>query len=85
MKTASPEQKARWNERKQQMILQRKQQALTKLSKEIGVKLKAQTVCLIANPDTKTVDVYRFNGFHLRVGWKSPQAARGYAGSYRYA
>jgi len=55
------------------------------VQKQLGRPVKPVTVGVILNPDTKTADVFRFNGFHARIGWNSPQAQKAYVGSYKYA
>ena len=57
---------------------------MREFAKQTGKKPKGETVALIINPDKKVVDVYHFDGFHLRVSWNSEQAAEGYAGSFSY-
>jgi hypothetical protein len=84
LKTASAEDKAKWNHAKSLQILDRKNAALAQLSKELGKKVKASTLCMIVNPDKKTVDIYQFKGFHLRIGWTSPEAKKGFVGSFKY-
>lgn len=76
--------KAAWNTEKQRKIHERKEGILRKLSKHFGTKIKAATMTVIINPDTKTADLYRFEGFHDRIGWTSGQAQAGYLGSVRY-
>lgn len=82
--TASKEDKSNWNKAKQQAILDRKHAVLQDMSKEHGVQMKAKTVTTILNPDTKTVDLFVFDGFHSRIPWDSDQAKAGYVGSYHY-
>jgi len=84
LKTASPDAKAAWNAEKMKAIMQRKQNALRTLSKETGRKLKPMTVTTIINPDTKTADVFQFEGFHLHIRWGSDETKKAYVGSYRY-
>jgi hypothetical protein len=84
LKTASKEQKAAWNRKKQQAILARKQKAVDEVSKQLGKRVKASTMGIIINPDTKRADIYVFKGFHLRVAWNSPQAKKAYVGSVQY-
>lgn len=84
LKTASKEQKAAWNLKKQQAILARKQKAVDEVSKQLGKRVKASTMGIIINPDTKRADIYVFKGFHLRVAWNSPQAKKAYVGSVQY-
>lgn len=84
LKKASPEAKRAWNEKKGQEILKRKQDALAKLSKQLGRKVKGNTYTVILNPDTKRADLFAFSGFHLRIPWGSAQAKAGYLGTYSY-
>jgi hypothetical protein len=51
-------------------------------AKRDGRTMKGVTMATIINPDTRTADVYRFNGFHLRIAWAN--AEKGYVGSYKY-
>jgi hypothetical protein len=82
---ASDEDKAAWNAQKQQRIHERKEGVIRELSKELGRPVKVATMAVIINPDTKTADICRFDGFHDRVGWNSEQAKAGYVRSVRYA
>lgn len=84
LKTASPEDKAAWNQTKMKAILDRKNKALKDYQKETGKKVKAKTLTLIVNPDTKTADVFVFDGFHLRVAWNSPEAKAAHVGTFKY-
>ena len=84
LKTASHEEKHAWNEQKAQAILDRKNQALKDLSKQVGGKIKGYTMTTIINPDKKTVDVFRFDGFHLRIPWNSPAVDKAYVGTFKY-
>ncbi len=84
LKTATPEQKRQWNEQKQHAILLRKDKAVRDLGRKLHKKVKASTITLILNPDTKTADVYHFKGFHLRIGWNGNLAKTGYVGSFKY-
>jgi hypothetical protein len=70
---APPELKSAWNERKGKEILNRKQKALRQISKDAGSKVTGATYTLILNPDKKQADLFRFPGFHLRIGWNSPR------------
>lgn len=82
---ASEEQKAKWNAKKQAMIHERKKKALADLSKKLGAKVKARTVTVLLNPDTRTCDIYVFDGWHDRIGWNSDVARASYKGSVQYA
>jgi hypothetical protein len=85
LKTASSEDKKAHNAKKAQAILDRKAQAVKEVSEKLGRKVKGKTVCLIFNPDKKTVDLYEFDGFHSRIPWNSDLAKNGYRGSFQYA
>ena len=39
--------------------------------------------CII-NPDTKTADIYKFEGWHDRIGWNSEEAKKAYVGTVKY-
>lgn len=84
LRTASADDKREHNAQKAQAIIDRKQSAIAAYSKEIGHKAKGETVALLVNPDSKTVDVHVFDGFHSRIGWSSQQAKDGYVGSFKY-
>ena len=84
LKKASPEAKARWNAKKAQKILDRKEAALKQLSKEMGKPIKGSTMTTILNPDTRTVDLYVFKGFHSRVSWNSDEAKKAFVGSFKF-
>jgi hypothetical protein len=81
---ASDAQKAKWNERKQELIHQRKAKVLGMVTKALGRKVRASTMTVIINPDTGIADVYKFDGWHNRIGWHSGQAKSGYLGSVKY-
>jgi len=82
--TATPEEKAIWNARKMQAIMDRKMAAVADLEKKHGVKIKPRTVTAIINPDTGTADIYSFEGFHHHIRWNSAETKAAYVGSYRY-
>ena len=81
---AGPEEKAAWNQKKQLMILERKKKALADLSEKLGKPIKARTITCLINPDTKTIDIYQFDGWHDRIGWNSESAKKAYQGSITY-
>jgi len=82
--TATAVEKRAWNQRKSAAILERKGKVLADWSRRHGIEAKGRTITTIINPDTKTVDLYEFSGFHLRIKWNSPEAEKAYVGSYRY-
>jgi len=84
LKKASPEDKAAWNEKKAKDIMDRKNAAVADLSKKLGRPVKSWTMTSIINPDTRTADIYKFEGFHARIAWNSPEAKKAYVGSYKY-
>lgn len=85
LKTASQEEKAAWNAQKQKMISERKTKCLAELSEKLGKPVKARTITVLLNPDTKTADLYQFDGWHNRIGWNSDEAKKAYKGSVTYA
>jgi hypothetical protein len=82
---ASKEEKAAWNQKKQAMIHERKKKALADLSKKLGKPIKARTITCLINPDTKTIDIYVFDGWHDRIPWRSEMANKAYKTSVTYA
>jgi len=84
LRSASVEDVAAHHEMKQQMIVARKRRFMRELSRRLGRPVKAATVAAVIDPRSKVVDVYRFEGFHGRVGWDSEEAKRGYVGSFVY-
>jgi hypothetical protein len=84
LSSASADEKAAWNARKGEMIHERKQAAMDKISKDIGKPVTGKTITTIINPDTQTIDLFEFDGFHSRIGWNSAEAQSGYTGSYQY-
>ena len=85
LKTASPELKREWNLQKAADIMERKEKVLRDFSEKYNTKTKGKTIATIINPDKKVVDVYEFEGFHLRIGWNSIEAKGNYKGSFSYA
>ena len=84
LKKASKEEKAKWNAEKQKKIHERKEVERKKLEKELGRPVKAATMTVILNADTKTADLYKFEGWHDRVAWNSDMAKKAYIGSFTY-
>jgi hypothetical protein len=76
--------KLRWNAEKMRQIHLRKQAVVKALSRELGRPIKTETVALILDPGRRKADVYRFEGFPRRVGWRSPTAQQGYVTTYDY-
>jgi phage-related protein (TIGR01555 family) len=80
----SEEKKRKYMAKKQAACINRKKNMLRILSEKAGRKIAAKTVTTILNPDTQTVDIYQFDGFHQRIAWNSPEAKKAYVGSYKY-
>lgn len=80
----SKAEKSAWNEAKRKACIDRKNAKLAELSKELGRPVKASTVTVILNPDTKTADIYKFDGWHLYIGWNSKLAKQSYVATVRY-
>lgn len=84
LQTLTRTKKAEWNQKKQKDILDRKHTALVEISDRLGLPVESKTMTAILNPDTRTVDLYKFDGFHQRIGWKSDEAQSSYIGTYQY-
>lgn len=82
--TMTPEERKTWNTEKQRRIHERKMKVIQQLEKQTGKKVHPRTMTVIINPDTKTADIYVFDGLHDRIDWQSPQGKAGYEGSVRY-
>lgn len=76
--------KLAWGDQKRAAILARKQDILDNFSSESGKSVTGKTATVIINPDTNTADLFMFDGFHGRIGWKSSQADEGYVGTFKY-
>jgi hypothetical protein len=79
------ETRARYHEAKQQAIVERKEKAIEELSQKLGRPLERYTMTVILNPATGRADIYKFDGFHQRIGWNSAQAKAGHVASVSYA
>ena len=84
LKTASKEEKAAWNARKNEEIMKRKYGVLKEMTQKYGVPIKAKTITTIINPDTHTVDIFVFDDFHQTIKWNSQMAKDAYVGTFSY-
>lgn len=84
LKTQPKSVRKEWKERRHAEILQRKRDAVKKISQERGEKVRAITLTTIINHDKRIVDVFEFEGFHLRIGWNHPNSKAAHVASYRY-
>lgn len=85
LKTATADEKRAWNAEKSAAILKRKNAVLADYTRRTGNRAKGKTITTIIDPDRRIVDVYEFEGFHLRIGWNSSEARSAYKGSFSYA
>lgn len=84
LKTISKEEKRAWNQKKADAIMDRKKAVLAEMREKYGQEIKPKTITTIINPDTKTADIYVFDGFHHRIDWNSQLAKESYKGTFRY-
>lgn len=82
--TMTSQERAAWNEKKQQRIHQRKQAVLKAVERETGRKQRPRTITTVLNPDTRVADIYVFDGWHDRIDWQSDLARAAYQGSVQY-
>jgi hypothetical protein len=81
---AKPEAKAAYNQKKMKAIMDRKMAVVKEYEKKLGRKITPRTVTTIINPDTRTADLYSFEGFHHHIRWNNEKTEKAYVGSYRY-
>ena len=84
LEKASASAKAEWNSQKLTMALERKQKAVSDLSRAMGRKFELRTAAYIINPDTKMADFFEFKGAHSVIRWNSDVARRGYRFTVKY-
>ena len=84
LRKASPAAKARWNDRKADMIVERKRKVVADLERRLGRKVRLKTLTFIIDPDRKIADMHEFDGVHPVIRWRSGQAASGYRRTVRY-
>jgi len=82
LKQMSAEQKREHNKWKESEILKRKHALLERMSTEAGKEIQPLTIGIILSADGKRADVYRFDGFHLRLPWNKYATDDYYVGSY---
>jgi hypothetical protein len=85
LKTASPEDKARWNARKAEMIVERKAEVVRELSKRVGTKVRLRTLTMVIDPDTNRADIHVFDGSHPIIRWTSGLSNNAYKETVEYA
>ncbi len=84
MDKMKPEALARYNAAKMEAAVARKEEVRQEISKSTGREQKAWTYGVILNPDKGLADIYRFPGWHARIGWKSSQAAAGFVTTVKW-
>jgi hypothetical protein len=82
LKQMSADQKREHNKWKESEILKRKHALLERMTQEAGREIKPLTIGIILSADGKRADVYRFDGFHLRLPWNKYATDDYYVGSY---
>lgn len=82
LKQMSAEQKREHNKWKEGEILKRKHALLDRMTQEAGREIKPLTIGIILSADGRRADVYRFDGFHLRLPWPKYATDEYYVGSY---
>lgn len=82
LKQMTAEQKRAHNKWKEEEILKRKHALLDRMSQEAGKEIQPLTIGIILSADGKRADVYRFEGFHLRLPWPKYATADYYVGSF---
>jgi len=82
LKQMGAEEKRAHNQWKEQEILKRKHALLDRMTAEAGKEIKPLTIGVILSADGKRADVYRFEGFHLRLPWNKYATEEYYLGSY---
>lgn len=82
LKQMGAEEKRAHNQWKEQEILKRKHALLDRMTAEAGKEIKPLTMGIILSADGKRADVYRFEGFHLRLPWNKYATEEYYLGSY---
>jgi hypothetical protein len=85
LKSASTEEKASWNARKAELIVERKRKVVEELSKKLGRPVKLKTLTMIIDPDEKKADIHLFDGSHPIIRWRSDAASNAYKGTLSYA
>lgn len=76
--------KKKINAAKVKAIHDRKQAFADAMQKKLGYKIKTGMITVIINHDTKTADLYQFDGLHDRIGWNSELAKSAYLKSVKY-
>lgn len=82
---ASEGKKAIHNRRKQDAIVDRKEKVLREANELLKSPIKKTTYTTILDPDRKIADIYKFDGWHEIIWYKSQQAQQAYVGSYNYS
>jgi hypothetical protein len=84
IRSMTREQKREHNLYKQQQIMERKYNMLSKMSELIGAKVEPITIGIILSEDGSRGDVYEIPDFHLRLSWKDYATDEYYIGTYDY-
>lgn len=76
--------KKKINAAKVKAIHARKAAFIARMNKELGYEIGAGMMTVIINPDTRTADIYQFDGLHDRIPFKSEMARAAHVGSVKY-
>ena len=84
----SPEERRRYSETVQKKrLFANKDRAATQIQRLTGKPVQRETITMVVDPKGKgkgVVDVYRFKGWHQRIGWNSAEAKKAYVGTFQY-
>lgn len=73
-----------YRDAKQKACRARKEAMLKQLEADEGKKFKRVTMGVIVNNDTKTADIYRFEGWHDRIGWTDAHVSKAFVATVPY-
>ena len=76
--------KKKINKRKVQAIHDRKNAFIQEINKKLGFKVNADMMTVIINHETKTADIFQFDGVHDRIPFRSEMTQKAYVGSFKY-
>lgn len=84
MSKMDPTELAKFNRQRVADAMQRKTDALKRVSQALGHPVKPMTIGIIVHPDKWLADVHIWSGFHEEIRWKSEFGKSGYVGSFHY-
>ncbi len=78
----SPAARKQWFARKQARIYDRKMAVLDEVRRLTGRIVEPVTITLIVDPIHRDVDLFRFDGWHQRIGWNTTETRAAYRGTF---